>query len=576
MTKRTIIVALALISLCHVATGGDFDKPWHLSMGRSAMLEVWARHRKLLVSGASDDMRYKVIGQTFYVSPSGNDSADGSKSQPWATLAKAVSQIEPGTVIYLRGGTYFGPVSINVDASGDAPAALRAFEGEDVTITYSDSFISTEKAKVFDPPDGKVDPRKRAVGPDGKAIHYPALITVKARFLEISGLHLLGAREDLPHNLRSENGIYFRGGGEGCRILYNEIEQMGHCGVKGLKRGYLIEGNYIHDTGHTNLDHGISCPADDVIIRRNIIINAAGWGIYAFPPPPRIVISHNIIAGNGRDGIILAGPDAVVKHNVFYKNNNAAIGFFGGGVTGAKVVGNIFVEATAMDFGLRKDKVEPSGNLIDYNCLAPPTDKGAISPGDTYGENNIAADPLFVDAERLNFQLKPNSPCLKTAQKTPQGVAVNMGIYKDVKVPNRSSRARSSRRRLAGVRQTARNQWRYQCINCGKEFSRDSKEVMDEFAKPTRTKGGSRFAGRGDPSMYRPTCPHCNAETSGVRMIQCLNPECKKYFITEAMKTATGGSRRLRGAKLVCPHCQTDQYELQRKRAIEARRKRGL
>ena len=40
-------------------------------------------------------------------------------------------------------------------------------------------------------------------------------------------------RDKLPHNLYSESGIAMTSrGGEGCRILYNEIENVGHCGVK--------------------------------------------------------------------------------------------------------------------------------------------------------------------------------------------------------------------------------------------------------------------------------------------------------------------------------------------------------
>ena len=79
----------------------------------------------------------------------------------------------------------------------------------------------------------------------------------------------------------------------------------------------------------------------------------------------------------------------------------------------------------------------------------------------------------------------------------------------------------------------------------------------------------------GGAETYRPTCPHCNTEASGVRMDQCLNPDCRKYFVTEAMKNNTGGLGGVGPAKKICTYCQADQVELIRKHAQEYRRRRG-
>jgi hypothetical protein len=43
---------------------------------------------------------------TWYIAPNGNDSATGTQTAPWKTLARAQQAAQPGDTIYLRGGTY--------------------------------------------------------------------------------------------------------------------------------------------------------------------------------------------------------------------------------------------------------------------------------------------------------------------------------------------------------------------------------------------------------------------------------------------------------------------------------------
>ena len=42
----------------------------------------------------------------LYVSPNGNDSHEGSKEYPFATLVKEQQVVQPGDTIYIRGGVY--------------------------------------------------------------------------------------------------------------------------------------------------------------------------------------------------------------------------------------------------------------------------------------------------------------------------------------------------------------------------------------------------------------------------------------------------------------------------------------
>jgi hypothetical protein len=47
-----------------------------------------------------------VLGNTYYVSPTGSDSAAGTLAQPFASIAQAEQVAASGDTIYLRGGTY--------------------------------------------------------------------------------------------------------------------------------------------------------------------------------------------------------------------------------------------------------------------------------------------------------------------------------------------------------------------------------------------------------------------------------------------------------------------------------------
>lgn len=388
-----------------------FAKPWNINLPRPTMRVAWQHLRELQIPGAALDQRFDLRGAMYYVRPTGDDSADGSQEHPWNTLEFAARQLKPGATVYLMAGTYHGPIEIRTKATAQSPLAIRALPGQDVLITYSDAFIEAQKARIASAA------TEGAVGADGKSLHYPSLITITGTFIEISGLHLIGARERLPMNLYSENGISLAaGGGEGCRVLYNEIENTGHCGVKEMGHGgknFLIEGNYIHDIGHTAHDHAIYLPADDVIVRRNILINSAGWGVHAYSAPRRLELSRNIIGGSAEDAVILAGSDCIVANNVFYKDNKGGVFFFRRDCRNNKVINNIIVDPTPFRFdsaGSAAPGDQPRDNTIDYNCIFGAQRTGAIPSA--AGAHNIQADPTFVDAANFDFRLQPGSRCI--------------------------------------------------------------------------------------------------------------------------------------------------------------------
>jgi len=172
---------------------------------------------------------------TYYVAPTGNDAAAGTRPAPWATFAKAQAEAAPGDTILFRGGTYTYTHGTNtcatqrsvVDAilltkSGRAGAPIRywAYPGE---------------RPVFD----------FAAMPDDCRIKG---ITVAADHLHLKGLEVKGVPQ---HNrLNHESwGVWINGS-------HNVIEQLDihHIMGAGLFLADGADNLILNSDSHHNYD----------------------------------------------------------------------------------------------------------------------------------------------------------------------------------------------------------------------------------------------------------------------------------------------------------------------------------
>jgi Right handed beta helix region/Protein of unknown function (DUF1565) len=69
-----------------------------------------------------------------YVSLDGADSSAGTLDMPFRTIGRAVAGLKPGDTLFIRSGTYFESVRIEVSGTADAPITIRSYPGEVATI----------------------------------------------------------------------------------------------------------------------------------------------------------------------------------------------------------------------------------------------------------------------------------------------------------------------------------------------------------------------------------------------------------------------------------------------------------
>lgn len=91
---------------------------------------------------------FAVAAQTYYISTTGNDAANGSQATPWKTLAKATSTVTAGTINVLP-GTYVENTTVNLKTGVNIVGtdALTTIIKSSVTGDWS-TFLNVESGSV--------------------------------------------------------------------------------------------------------------------------------------------------------------------------------------------------------------------------------------------------------------------------------------------------------------------------------------------------------------------------------------------------------------------------------------------
>jgi hypothetical protein len=74
------------------------------------------------------------LGNTYYVSTTGNDINQGNLMRPFRTIQKGVKKLAAGDTLYIREGIYTEKIDIRVSGSPSLPITISSYQGESVVI----------------------------------------------------------------------------------------------------------------------------------------------------------------------------------------------------------------------------------------------------------------------------------------------------------------------------------------------------------------------------------------------------------------------------------------------------------
>ena len=166
--------------------------------------------------------------ETFFVSPSGDDLAEGSVRAPWRTVRVACTRLSPGDTLIIEDGEYLDEGTIQVRFNDPETGVFGALLGDENHRTRIRS--RSGNSRIF----GDFD--------------------IRGSFIIISGLEVVGNGESNPAGI----GVF-----ESMEIgIYNNvIHNHGGCGILMYQCDLVdISGNIVFDNANSNpLQHsGIS------------------------------------------------------------------------------------------------------------------------------------------------------------------------------------------------------------------------------------------------------------------------------------------------------------------------------
>ncbi len=228
--------------------------------------------------------------------------------------------------------------------------------------------------------------------------------------------------------------------GVGNRVAHNLIHTAPHQAIAFYGNEHVIELNEMHSVCFESNDAGAIYAGRDwttrgTVIRHNYMHHVNGRegrgcvGVYLDDMWCGTEISGNLFYRVIRAAFIGGGRDNSIVNNIFVECPKAIhIDARAMGWASASVEGTMTTRLNAMPYTeppwserypellriLEDEPAAPKGNVVTRNVIVGPYRwedvQGAAKPYQTIEGNLIDEDPLFVDADNLNFRLRADSP----------------------------------------------------------------------------------------------------------------------------------------------------------------------
>jgi parallel beta-helix repeat protein len=416
-------------------------------------------------------------GDTFFLSPNGDNSYPGTQALPWRTLPFAASKLTAGQTLLVTDGTYTDGLYTETSGAPGRPITFKAAPG--------------------------ASPKIVLTNPD-----YGGVLIKGASYVRVEGLDFsyVGPSGPFPKDTGLGDGFDITVSdskkiSHHIEVIGNKIHNFPGAGFGGLQADYLlIEGNMIwgnsfwsdYDTSGISLYQTVDfdrAPGFHNIIRANTVFGNANKVADRFsgvksdgnciiiddqrryqtkltnrtndgPYQSSTLVENNICAGNGGRGVHVFNSDNVmVRNNTMYQNLQTPE-MTGGEMTAAYFVepadigknipasrGNVrFVNNIVVSDAKQATSVYASTPADENNATFDHNFYFGTSPVSKLGDTDITGNAMpfvspSVDIFTANFRLLPTAWAIDRALpeqspsidvggiRRPQGGAPDMGAW---------------------------------------------------------------------------------------------------------------------------------------------------
>ena len=409
---------------------------------------------------------------TYYISPSGNDAATGTITNPWRTIQKAANTMVAGDTAIALSGRYSETVTTVRAGTVDAPIIFRGQDASLIRVRMNHAFNYLENFEISG---GNVA--------NAAAVHVGAsnLRITGNRFVDI-GTNMYGILTVMPNgtvpwpyvtNLYIGGNSFRRVYGhnicvyadrsliESNRIHDSFMDAFRIWGEYTTIRGNLVSNIYVEGSNHPDVIQTFGSAGTNHYSRYIVFENNVALNSYCQPcnlsnsGNPYLgdwTFRNNVFAniyGQGNVGI----PRVRWVNNTFYRvasNLNYAITFLKqtdfDGEDGV-VLNNAFVACGTYDTGAYGYYYVAAAITnrftADYNYVAGFPPAYAAKSGFTEINGVNGGDPMFINPAANDFMISSNSPALEKAMTQsdfnydirgmvrPLGKMWDIGAYED-------------------------------------------------------------------------------------------------------------------------------------------------
>lgn len=354
----------------------------------------------------------KIFALDYYVSTTGNNSNPGTIDLPFLTISYAVTQLSPGDILYIRGGTYAESLIDEIPSglSWNSPVTLKAYSGETPILkpNSGDRVLHFSGDYGADPPEYIIID---GLTLDGENINHDTVkITTGATYIRI--------QNSIIKNSPAQ-GVLINGQPSGTGhvdLINNEIYNIGtnvgyDHGIYSQAPYNLIVGNTIYDT----VGYGIHLwdgDSSNSIIYNNIIYDINDWAIGLFSSDNTLVYNNVIYKDTKGSGIrVEYGPSNVeVYNNTIY---GVITGISIGQSTNTIVKNNLVVSGgTGIAIGSNASYPIVTNNLSTNNSTDYTSSSTTLTSSDNY--YGAVYSVYFLDADNFSLNILSGSKAIDT------------------------------------------------------------------------------------------------------------------------------------------------------------------